>query len=759
MDVPSWRPSAQLTPMETYARFEILGRVGRGGMAEILLARERNLAGTTRHLVIKRILPEAADSDEMLHMFLDEARVVMGLSHPNLCQIFDVGEQDGTWFIAMEWVHGVTLHQLLRKALTDGMDYAVMARIFSQCAEALHHAHCARDSAGQPLNLVHRDVSPHNIMVAYDGRVKLLDFGIAKSAVSTHHTEAGVVKGKVCYMAPEQWMSGPLDGRTDVFALGACLYETLTGRVVFKRDSQIEVMRAAMNADVPPLSELVPNIPAELERIVYRALAVNADDRFGSALEMSEALEDFIAANHGALGAAQVAEYARRLFPSEVLNGPTLERSLYGSEMAPPPMLLPPVPSGLIGPPKPLPRSLTIPPPAFLMPQKPTAAPPHGAAGWQARHQFSAGADAGQRDDVFDAEVTSPLDALADSGDDTLIEERERFATERELDRIADMTAERADEEDPTRDLPYKPPATFSDVPTRPHTIEGVGGLRPLDSQRPIDTQRLRDDTKKVVTMSSAPRPLARTLSIPVTESVRRIVVVALPAAAASLIAVYATLSLRHDEPRARINPTPAQQAQPAPRPAAVKRISVDAPIAAIPVRVPEAASHEKAVVETRGSLRPQLGEGEGFLSLDTRPWSTVYLGKQLLGTTPLIGVVVPKRALLLRLVDSQGHEHMRGIAASDDETRRAFFDFEPSPRQPRDANPGPAPAEAAENAEAADKAGAGQAPEAPAKAEPEPEPDIGPAIVPTNGAGELPMRDVPVAIDRLAPGDNDTAY
>src|SRR5262249_54059467 len=160
---------------------------------------------------IKRILPEAADSDEMLHMFLDEARVVMGLSHPNLCQIFDVGEQDGTWFIAMEWVHGVTLHQLLRKALTDGMDYGVMARIFSQWADALHHAHCARDSAGQPLNLVHRDVSPHNIMVAYDGRVKLLDFGIAKSAVSTHHTEAGVVKGKVCYMAPEQWMSGPLD--------------------------------------------------------------------------------------------------------------------------------------------------------------------------------------------------------------------------------------------------------------------------------------------------------------------------------------------------------------------------------------------------------------------------------------------------------------------------------------------------------------------------------------------------------------------
>ncbi|HEX6245185.1 MAG TPA: serine/threonine-protein kinase, partial [Polyangiales bacterium] len=218
--IVSWRPSVGLSSVERYGRFEILGRIGRGGMAEILLARERSLAGGVRHLVIKRVLPEIKDSDEMLHMFLDEARVVMGLSHPNLCQIYEIGEQDGAWFIAMEWVNGATLHQLIRRSSNEcDIDFGVVARVVAHAAEALHHAHTARDAEGRLLHLVHRDVSPHNIMLGFDGRVKLLDFGIAKSIKSTHQTEAGVVKGKVCYMAPEQWLQSPVDARTDVFAL------------------------------------------------------------------------------------------------------------------------------------------------------------------------------------------------------------------------------------------------------------------------------------------------------------------------------------------------------------------------------------------------------------------------------------------------------------------------------------------------------------------------------------------------------------
>ncbi|HEY6881617.1 MAG TPA: protein kinase, partial [Polyangiales bacterium] len=357
----SWRPSARLEAVERYDRFEILGRIGRGGMAEILLARERSLTGAVRHLVIKRVLPEVRDFDEMLHMFLDETRVVMGLSHPNLCQIYEVGEHDGAWFIAMEWVNGVTLHQLLRRAIeTSDFDYGVLARVIAQTADALHYAHTARDEEGQLMQLVHRDVSPHNVMVAFDGRVKLLDFGIAKSSATTHKTEAGVVKGKICYMAPEQWQSGALDGRTDVFALGACLYEALTGRVVFKRESQSDVMKAAINGEVPRLLDLAPNTPPVLAEIAHRALSPQPEHRYQTAREMSEALERFVNTQSEPVSTARLADYTRRLFASEVRLGPVLERSLRGAQLAPNDgMFLPPLPQSL----------LSVPPPgASLLP-------------------------------------------------------------------------------------------------------------------------------------------------------------------------------------------------------------------------------------------------------------------------------------------------------------------------------------------------------------------------------------------------------
>jgi serine/threonine-protein kinase len=624
--------------MERYGRFDILGRVGRGGMAEILLARERNLAGGTRYLVIKRILPEVADCDEMLHMFLDEARVVMGLAHPNLCQIFEVGEQDGTWFIAMEWVHGTTLHQLLRRALAEGMDYAVIARVISQCAEALHHAHTARDATGEALNLVHRDVSPHNIMIAYDGRVKLLDFGIAKSTVSTHHTEAGVVKGKVCYMAPEQWLCSAIDGRTDVFALGACLYEALTGRVAFKRDSQMEVMRAVLNRDIAPIGELARGVPPELEAIVLRALAVKADDRFQSALEMSEALEEFISEHRGALGASQVAEYARRLFQSEVRLGPVMERSMYGGEIPPPaPLLLPPVPTQLLGPPKPLPR--TIPPPSFL--GQPRALMPSG--------EMLAYQEGREDDELCDADaLTGPL--------------RMPPAQEPAL----------PDEHTPVERPPHKP-ATFSDVPTKPLSM--VEASLPYGASTHEGAVPLPRDSKELLA-----RPLARTLSIPVSESFRRAMHVALPAAAAAFLAMMGTLAWHEAKDSAARRPAAAQAlSQPSQELAPKTAAPLSAPVERIDLTESE-PQIAPAVDARRVAMFPELAPHEGLLSLDTRPWSTVYLGKQLLGTTPLIGVIVPRGDLTLKLVDAQGRVYTRTVPESEEQTRRAFFDFEPNP-------------------------------------------------------------------------------
>lgn len=601
--IPSWRPNASLQPTEKYGRFEVLGRVGRGGMAEILLARERSIAGSSRHLVIKRILPEVADHDEMLHMFLDEARVVMGLSHPNLCQIFDVGEQEGTWYIAMEWVHGVTLHQLIRRAISGhDNDVSIMACIVSKCAEALHHAHTARDAEGRALNLVHRDVSPHNVMVAFDGRVKLLDFGIAKSATSTHRTEAGVVKGKVCYMAPEQWLSGALDGRTDVFALGACLYEALTGDVVFRRESQMDVMKAIMQAAAPRLNEIAPHVPRALAAIVHKALEPHPEDRFQTALEMSEALELFLASLPEPLSAARLAVYTRELFRAEVQAGPVLERRISSSELAAVPMVLPPPPSE-----------------AFAATSRASSQPP--APSFQ-----NDGYQQARRSHDFDStdslDLTQPfLQAGESSTDDVTLSDNK--LTHLRVLTISNTEAANAQERDP-------------------HDHLELSGSREM-------------------------RPLARTLSMPVIQSVQRIAVAVLPAAAALLLGLYAVSRIGGNE----MSASSLGQAS------AVASSSVrdDGSLRELATPIPAAPLSQRPVgAAERGSA--VQAQGLTLLSIDTQPKSMVYLGQRKLGATPISRAEVPDGPITLRLVDPQGRVHTRKLERSQDPVREVFFEL-----------------------------------------------------------------------------------
>jgi serine/threonine-protein kinase len=590
--VTSWRPSAGLPPVERYGRFEILGRIGRGGMAEILLARERSPAGSTRHLVIKRVLPEISDNREMLHMFLDEARVVMGLSHPNLCQIYEVGEQEGAWFIAMEWVSGATLHQLIRRAATAGdVDYAVIARIVSHCAEALHHAHTARDADGRGLHLVHRDVSPHNIMVAYDGRVKLLDFGIAKSTKSTHQTEAGIVKGKVCYMAPEQWLSSTLDGRTDVFALGACLYEALTGRVLFRRDTQSEVMRAVLKEPVPSLLEAAPDVPRALAQIAHRALAFSVDDRFQSALEMSDALEQYLASRSEALSSARVAGYVRRLFRSEVELGPVLERPVRGAHLAISAVFLPPLPPALLGLPK----------------------------------------------------LTPSLLGHADSGPPS-------------LPTISVLSSDLVGSERPL-----------------PSVQEAVREDLTVSAQLVLDTHALAELRESGAEITGEARPPVRTLPMPVRRKLWRAAFIALPICALLSASVYGALRLQAAPPRVAMAIPSAAPSAPLPAALAVPTPSLKLPPQAEPPQPAEQAASELRASGVRGKL--------GRLSINTKPWSTVYLGSRVLGTTPLADVFVPRGPIELKLVDRDGRVHLRRLPQSRKAARSAFYDFESTAR------------------------------------------------------------------------------
>ena len=264
-------------------------------MAQIYLARQSGLGAFERHVVLKTILRERATDQRFVTMFLDEAKLAATLNHQNIAQVYEVDQADGAYFMAMEYVHGenarAILETTLRRGWTIPLELAVM--IISGAAAGLHHAHERKGKNGQPLNIVHRDVSPANIMVGYDGSVKVLDFGIAKAEERATKTVGGTIKGKYGYMSPEQCKGKPIDRRSDIFALGICLYELTTLRRAFKGNDDFETMKRIVAGDVILPSVAVPGYPAELEAIVLTAMANDVSSRFQTAQEMIEALDSF----------------------------------------------------------------------------------------------------------------------------------------------------------------------------------------------------------------------------------------------------------------------------------------------------------------------------------------------------------------------------------------------------------------------------------------------------------------------------------
>jgi serine/threonine protein kinase len=318
-----------LPAIARFKRFDILGRLAVGGMAEIFLAREEGPGRGARTVVVKRILPHVANDPRFVEMFLHEAELAMNLSHPNLCAIYEFGEQDGEYFIAMEWVRGVSITQM-HKALFErgdaGIPAPVTARIGAEIADALHYAHQARDQEGRPLKLVHRDVTPDNIMVSFDGKVKLLDFGVAKAASQRLKTEAGMLKGKFAYMSPEQYQGLEIDGRADVFSLGACMYEAVTGLALFHRASEYETMGAIVGEEPAPRArKYKPEVPKGLDDLIARALEKNRDVRFQSAKDLHDALEHFFMAEGKVFPARDAGTYAGELCVTLRDEGPTLD--------------------------------------------------------------------------------------------------------------------------------------------------------------------------------------------------------------------------------------------------------------------------------------------------------------------------------------------------------------------------------------------------------------------------------------------------
>jgi len=300
-----------------FGRFEILGRIARGGMAEVYLARDRDEQGEARHLVVKRVLPEMEDNPDFIAMFLDEGRTAVRLYHQNVCHVYECGEIDGTTFMALEWVWGPPLQEIIdRMAARDGcIPWPIAVEILAQVAAALHYVHHAKGVGGKPLGIVHRDVSPQNVMLSWGGGVKLLDFGIAKT--SGDITTGGAAVGKYGYMSPEQAQSHPMDQRSDLFALGIVLYEALTGRPLYDRPTLLDTLQAIVREPVPSLRAARPELPEALEHVLRRALAKDPAHRFQSAGEMRAALKQVLRTHGQAVTEQRIALFLDGLFDEQ----------------------------------------------------------------------------------------------------------------------------------------------------------------------------------------------------------------------------------------------------------------------------------------------------------------------------------------------------------------------------------------------------------------------------------------------------------
>ncbi len=297
-------------------RYEIVKHLAQGGMADVLLARTVGIEGFERHVVIKRIRAEQARDRHYVDMFLDEARLAATLHHHNIVPVNDIGEEAGEYFFAMEYVHGEDVRALLahlsKRKQHVPLEHAIT--IITAAAAGLHHAHEQRGPDRAPLNIVHRDVSPANILLGYDGGVKVADFGIAKAAHRTTETRSGTLKGKVAYMSPEQCVGEAVDRRSDVFSLGIVLYELLTVRRLFKGENDFLIMASLVLGYVPPPSDYRPDLPAELEEIVLKALANKPEDRYPTAEKMRLALESFAARSGLRTSSTTLADYVKQQF-------------------------------------------------------------------------------------------------------------------------------------------------------------------------------------------------------------------------------------------------------------------------------------------------------------------------------------------------------------------------------------------------------------------------------------------------------------
>ncbi len=305
---------------EQFGGYTLLEQIGIGGMAEVFLARHSGVEGFEKEIVIKRIRPHLTATSSFVNMFLGEAKLAAQLSHPNIVQIYDLGKIKDSYFIAMEYVSGRDMSAIIPKCkaceIPLPVEYAL--KIASNVCEALYYAHTKTDAVGTPFHIVHRDVSPENVRVAWTGTVKILDFGIAKAATQLHETKAGEVKGKLFYMSPEQVAGRDVDHRSDVFSLGVVMYEAITGLKLFSGDNDLAIMNNIIEGKIYPPSYFRDDVPPEVEAILMKALEKDRRKRYQSACDMQLDIDTFLAGHEFTPSNIHLTNFMKQLFEDEL---------------------------------------------------------------------------------------------------------------------------------------------------------------------------------------------------------------------------------------------------------------------------------------------------------------------------------------------------------------------------------------------------------------------------------------------------------
>ncbi|MGE0547990.1 MAG: protein kinase [Kofleriaceae bacterium] len=307
-----------------FGPYRLVRQIAVGGMAEIHLAKTKGIAGFEKFVALKMIHPNFAEDEQFIQMLVDEAKIAVQLSHGNIAQTFDLGRVGDTYYITMEYVDGADLYKILRRASERDIEMPldVCAFVAKEIASALDHAHRKRDHTGKMLGIVHRDVSPQNVLVSYAGEVKLVDFGIAKAAMKVRQTAVGVIKGKYYYMSPEQAWGDPTDSRSDIFSAGIVLYEMLTGQMLYLEEDLQKLLDMARKANIASPTTLRRLIPPQLERIVMHALAKSPDDRYQTAGDLASDLERFLHTYSPVFTAAKLASLIKQVLgePTQAAN-------------------------------------------------------------------------------------------------------------------------------------------------------------------------------------------------------------------------------------------------------------------------------------------------------------------------------------------------------------------------------------------------------------------------------------------------------